>query len=225
MIRFFDQELKLRMWFEHFRIGPIQSISFTYTTSDYSPPSFSTNTTFKQNESTLSQPPFSTLDFTLSSSQAVIAHAAHSGQQISIIKRDSPTAIYALDTHPFDHKVCFANASGRLQLWDYQYKTIVTSVQHTYDNAVTQLRYNHNANFIAVGYANGELTLCDALSLESILKAPFHYAKTAILLIEFSPISTYLATAVRIFIIDFEDFLFVGRRLYRICLSTKFIEY
>ena len=198
IIRFFDQELKLRMWFEHFRIGPIQSISFTYTTSDYSPPAFSTNTTYKQNESTLNQPTFSTLDFTLSSSQAVIAHVTHSGQQISIVKRDSPSAIYALDTHPFDHKICFANASGRLQLWDYQQKTIITSIQRTHDNAVTQLRYNHNANYIAVGYANGELTLCDALSLESILKAPFHYAKTAILFIEFSPSSTYLATAVRI---------------------------
>jgi WD40 repeat protein len=188
------------MWFEHFRIGPIQSLSFTYTTSDYSPAPLSMTTTYKQNESTLAQPLFSSLDFTISSAQAVIAHVTHSGQQISIIKRDSPSAIYALDTHPFDHKLCFANASGRLQIWDYENKNIITSVQHTHDNAVTQLRYNHNANFIAVGYANGELTLCDALSLESILKAPFHYAKTAILFIEFSPTSTYLATAVRIFI-------------------------
>jgi WD40 repeat protein len=186
------------MWFEHFRIGPIQSISFTYTTSDYSPTLYSLNTTYKQNESTLTQPVFSTLDFTLSSSHAVIAHVTHSGQQISIIKRDSPTAIYALDTHPFEHKLCFANASGRLQLWDYQQKNIITTVQLIHDNAVTQLRYNHNANFIAVGYANGQLTLCDALSLESILKAPFHYAKTAILFIQFSQTSTYLATAVRL---------------------------
>jgi WD40 repeat protein len=185
------------MWFEHFRIGPIQSISFTYTTSDYSSPLYSLNPTYKQNESTLNQPPFSTLDFTLSSSNAVIAHVTHSGQNISIIKRDSSTAIYALDTHPFEHKLCFANTSGRLQLWDYQQKTIISTVQRTHDNAVTQLRYNHNANFIAVGYANGQLTLCDALSLESILKAPFHYAKAAILFIEFSQTSTYLATAVR----------------------------
>ncbi|CAF5050313.1 unnamed protein product, partial [Rotaria sp. Silwood1] len=35
-------------------------------------------------------------------------------------KRDSATAIYALDADPFQHKLCFANASGRLQLWDYQ---------------------------------------------------------------------------------------------------------
>jgi hypothetical protein len=185
------------MWFEHFRIGPIQSISFTYTTSDYSPSSQSSNITHKNNESTLNQPPFSTLDFTLSSSNAVIAHITHSGQHISIIKRDSPTAIYALDTHPFEHKLCFANASGRLQLWDYQQKMIITTIQRTQDNAVTQLRYNHNASFIAVGYANGQLTLCDALSLESVLKAPFHYAKTGIVFIEFSEGSTYLATAVR----------------------------
>jgi WD40 repeat protein len=186
------------MWFEHFRIGPIESISFTYTTSDFSPPSYPTIPTFKQNESTLNQPPFSTLDFTLSSSHAVIAHVTRSGQQISIIKRDSSTAIHALDTHPFEQKLCFANASGRLQLWDYQQKSIITTVQRIRDNPVTQLRYNHNANFIAVGYANGQLILCDALSLESILKAPFHYAKAAILFIEFSQTSTYLATAVRI---------------------------
>ncbi|CAF0866926.1 unnamed protein product [Rotaria sordida] len=194
IIRFFDQELKLCMWFEHFRIGPIESISFTYTTSDYSPPHIS-NPTQKHNESTLVQPLFSSFDFTLSSSHAVIAHVTHSGQQISIIKRDSSTAIYALDTHPFEPKLCYANASGRLQLWDYQQKTIVTSAQHAHDNAITQLRYNHNANLIAVGYSNGQLTLCDALSLESILKAPFQYAKAAILFIEFSQTSTYLATA------------------------------
>ncbi|CAF3989733.1 unnamed protein product, partial [Rotaria sp. Silwood1] len=57
-------------------------------------------------------------------------------------KRDSATAIYALDADPFQHKLCFANAS---------------------DNVITQLCYNHNANFIAVGYSNGELTLCGAL--------------------------------------------------------------
>ena len=196
VIRFFDQELKLRMWFEHYRIGSIQSISFTYTTSDFVQSS-STNPTSKQNESTLPQPTFSTLDFTLSSTQAVMAHVTHSGHDISIIKRDSPSAIYALDTHPFEHKLCYANTSGRLQLWDYHHKTIVTSGQHAHDNAITQLRYNHNGNYIAVGYINGQLTLCDALSLENILKAPFHYAKTAIVMIEFSPMSAYLATAVR----------------------------
>jgi len=216
------------MWFEHFRIGPIQSISFTYTTSDYSSSSYLLNPTYKQNESTLAQTLFSTLDFTISSSHAVIAHVTHSGQSISIIKRDSPTAIYALDTHPFQHKLCFGNASGRLQLWDYQQKNLITTCQRTHDNAITQLRYNHNANFIAVGYANGQLTLCDALSLESILKAPFHYAKTAILFIEFSHKSTYLATAVNLipYICNF-DFVVVfslGRRLYSICLSTKFIK-
>ncbi|CAF3646020.1 unnamed protein product, partial [Rotaria sp. Silwood2] len=31
------------MWFEHFRIGPIQSISCGYTTSDYYPSSYSLN--------------------------------------------------------------------------------------------------------------------------------------------------------------------------------------
>ncbi|UJR34201.1 hypothetical protein I4U23_021607 [Adineta vaga] len=195
VVRFFDQELKLRMWFEHIRIGPIQSLSFTYTTSDFTPPPLSATLNYKQNESTLQQPPFATLDFTVSSTQAVIAHVTHSGQQVSIVKRDSPTAIYALDTHPFQHKLCFANASGRLQLWDYEQKSIITTVQRTHDNAVTQLRYNHNANYIAVGYADGKLTICDALSLESILKEPFQYAKAAIVLIEFSNSSDYLATA------------------------------
>ncbi len=203
-VRFFDQELKLRMWFEHFRVGPIQSISFTSTTSDYTSPALPGNLVFKNNESTLDQPPFFSLDFTIVSSDAVIAHVTHSGQQISIIKRDSSSAVFALDTHPFEHKVCFANAHGRLQLWDYQEKALIT----TEGNAVSQLRYNHNASLIAVGYADGQLTLCDALSLESLLKAPFHYAKTAIEFIEFSSNSTYLATAVRI--IRFVRFLVIS---------------
>ena len=185
------------MWFEHFRIGPIQSVSFTYTTSDYSPSSLPKNIVYKNHESTLAQPPFSTLDFTISSADAVIAHVTHSGQQVAIVKRDSSTAVYALDTHPFEHKLCFANAAARLQLWDYQQKVLIRSVEHSPNNAVTQLRFNHNANLIAVGYANGQLTICDALSLESLLKAPFHYAKAAIILIQFSETSTYLATAVR----------------------------
>ncbi|CAF5127794.1 unnamed protein product, partial [Rotaria sp. Silwood1] len=54
-------------------------------------------------------------------------------------------------------------------------KIIVTNLQRAQDNVITQLCYNHNANFIAV--------------------ASFHYAKTAILFIEFSKKSTYLATA------------------------------
>ena len=196
VVRFFDQELKLRMWFEHFRIGSIQSISFTYVTSDFSPSPLPNNGVYKNHEATLQQPPFFSLDFTLSSLDAVIAHVTHSGQHISIIKRDSPSPVYALDTHPFDHKLCFANATGRLQLWDYQEKILIKSAQHAHDNPITQLRYNHNAGMIAVGYADGQLTLCDALSLESILKAPFHYAKSPIVFIEFSQLSTYLATAV-----------------------------
>ncbi|CAF4112056.1 unnamed protein product [Rotaria sp. Silwood1] len=39
-------------------------------------------------------------------------------------------------------------------------KIILTNLQRAQDNAITQLCYNHNANFIAVGYSNGELTLC-----------------------------------------------------------------
>ena len=187
------------MWFEHFRIGPIQSVSFTSVTSDYSSPPLPSHVVFKNNEATLPQPPFSTLDFTLSSSDAAIAHVTHSGQQISIIKRDSSSAVYALDTHPSEHKLVFANSEGRLQLWDYHEKTLISTAQHTRDQAVTQIRYNHNASLLAVGYQNGQLNLCDALSLESFLKAPFHYAKSAIQFIEFSSTSTYLATAVRPF--------------------------
>ena len=104
--------------------------------------------------------------------------------------------------------MCFPNAHGRLQLWDYKEKELITTVQRGEGNAVSQLRYNHNASLIAVGYADGQLTLCDALSLESLLKAPFHYAKTAIQFIEFSPNSTYLATAVRI--IRFVRFLVIS---------------
>ncbi|CAF3033682.1 unnamed protein product [Rotaria sp. Silwood2] len=105
----------------------------------------------------------------------------------------STISIYALDTHPFQHKLCFTNASGRSQLWDYQEKVIITSLQCTHDKAVTQLRYNHNGNFIAIGYTNGQMTLCDALSLESIVNVPFLYGKTANLFIQFSPKSIYLA--------------------------------
>ena len=185
------------MWFDHFRIGPIQSVSFTYTTSDFSPSSLPKNIVYKNHESTLAQPPFSTLDFIISSADALIAHVTDSGQQVAIVKRDSSTAVYALDTHPFEHKLCFANAAARLQLWDYEQKVLIRSIEHSPNNAVTQLRFNHNANLIAVGYANGQLTICDALSLESLLQAPFHYAKSPISLIQFSDTSTYLATAVR----------------------------
>ncbi|CAF1189811.1 unnamed protein product [Didymodactylos carnosus] len=193
IIRFFDQELKLRMWYQHFKLGPIKSISFTFTTTDYTPTE-TVDDKDLENETTLAQPKFITPDYIISSTTACIGHISSSGSKIQIIKRDSDSAIYALVTHPFESKLCFGNCNGRLQLWDYDVKQLITSAVAT-KVAVTSLQYNHNASCLAIGYRNGELQLCDPLSLESILRAPFKYARSSIEIIQFSNDSNYLATA------------------------------
>ena len=50
--------------------------------------------------------------------------------------------------------------------------------------------------FLAVGFRNGHLQIVDSISLEDCLKVPFTYSKDAILHMEFSHDSTFLATAV-----------------------------
>jgi len=51
---------------------------------------------------------------------------------------------------------------------------------------------------LAVGFTNGALAVMDALTMNELLKKPFHYARDAITSIAFSHDSVYFATAVSI---------------------------
>ncbi|CAF0988367.1 unnamed protein product [Adineta steineri] len=140
---------------------------------------------------------------------------------LATLSQQSPQIISIWDwTAENDKPLCALELKREYSNQHYlQFNPLITTVHRIQDNAVTQLRYNHSANYIAVGYADGKLTICDALSLESVLQAPFHYAKAAIHLIEFSNTSDYLATAEEDFTISVyrqnlnseEIYTFLGR--------------
>lgn len=191
-VRFVDQKLHIVMWYRHLNIGPINSLSFSKASKDY-------NVVFDidevDNDATVEYKKFFCRDFLISSTNAVIGFVTKSGTGVDIITRQSDNSVFCMACHPMLPRLCFGNHNGYIQLWDYEKKVMISSRNFAKNSQISSLKFDTRGNYIAVGFKNGQLQLCDSISLSDCLKQPFSYSKAKIEHIEFSPDSEYLATA------------------------------
>jgi hypothetical protein len=123
-VRFVDQKLHVVMWYKHFNMGPINSLSFSKATKDY-------NVVFDieevENDATVEFKKFFCKDFLISTTTAAIGFVTNSGTNVEVISRQSDSPVFALCCHPFLPRLCFGNTNGYLQLWDYEKKVLISS--------------------------------------------------------------------------------------------------
>jgi cilia- and flagella-associated protein 251 len=192
-VRFIDQHLHILMWYKHFKLGSIQSLSFSTTTKDYAQ-TYSLEPI--ESDATIEYKKFLCKDFLVNTKTSVIGFVTKSGTDIRIVSQSTDGEVHGVACHPHLPRVCFGDYNGTLQLWDYDTKSIICS-RHFAKAAyqVHSLRFNPQGNHIVVGFRNGHVQIVDAISLDDCLLHPFTYSKEAITHIEFAHDSSFMATA------------------------------
>jgi len=173
-------------------MGPINAISFSKNSKEYKV-DYDMNAV--ENDATVEYNKFLSGDFLISTSSAVIGYITMSGTNIEVIIRQSDSSVVGLACHPVLPRICFGNHSGYLQLVDYEKKIVISTRNFSRNSSISCIKFDTIGNYIAVGFRNGHLNICDSITLDDCLKAPFTYAKQTIEHIEFSSTSEFLATA------------------------------
>ena len=196
-VRFIDQKLHILMWYKHFNIGPINSLSFSKTSKEYNVP-FDIDAI--ENDATVEYNKFFCKDFLINTTSSVIGYVTKSGTDVEVISRHSnistPTnSVFGVTCHPNLPRICFGNHNGYLQLWDYEQKMLISARSFPKGCPISSIKFDANGSYIAVGFTNGQLRIVDSITLDDCLKKAFSYSKQHIEHIEFSEDSEYLATA------------------------------
>ncbi|RNA14704.1 WD repeat-containing 66 [Brachionus plicatilis] len=208
-VKFVDQQLHILMWFKHFNLGPINSLSFSQTTKDFKP---TIDFSVVDNDATIEYEKFVCKDFIIGATTGVVGHITQSGSKIDIISKASDNSVIALDTHPSLTRICFGNSTGYLQLWDYETKIMLCSRNFNRSLQITCIKFNPKGDLIAIGFHNGQMQIIDSISLDDCLNSPFIYSKDSITHIEFSEDSSFLATAEADFTVSVYKYNFMSDR-------------
>ncbi|XP_025089746.1 cilia- and flagella-associated protein 251-like isoform X2 [Pomacea canaliculata] len=189
-VKFFDQDLKLIYWYQHFNLGPITSVSFAAN------PRFQPiqNNNYPS-DTTIARQKFVVQDFVVGTSIATIGSITADGSKVKIIQNEHDAAVHGLSTHPYLPLVAIGSYSGLLKIWNYETKETIVSQNFESGNAVHCFAYDPKGAYLVVGFTNGTVRVLDSLTLKDELAEPFNYARGAITHIAFSPDSLFFATA------------------------------
>ncbi|PAA87973.1 hypothetical protein BOX15_Mlig030593g1, partial [Macrostomum lignano] len=208
-VKFFDQNLQLLYWYQHFKFGPVSSISFKYQSlpaqtgaaNDDDRLSLKSQPTMDplyDTDATIPANPFFVRDFVIGTSSAVFANVDVRESRAHIIHRDFDAAVRAIDVHPTMTKIAIGGKSGYLKIWNYQTKLTECS-RHIEGkasfSAIRCIKFDPAGEFLAVGHEGGLLRILDADTLSDVMEENFHYSRECITHIVFSDDSRYLATA------------------------------
>ena len=127
-VRFIDQHLHILMWYKHFKLGPINSLSFAQTTKDYTG-HLSYPLEPIENDATIQYNKFLCKDFLVNTKNSCIAYVTKSGTGIKIISQSTDSQVHGLACHPTLPRVCYGDYNGVLQLWDYEHKRMICARQ------------------------------------------------------------------------------------------------
>lgn len=185
------------MWYKHFNVGPINSLSFSKTSKEYNVPY---DIDAIENDATVEYNKFICKDFLISTSSFVIAFVTKSGTNVEVISRNSnvnspQNAVFGISCHQSLPRICFGNYNGYIQLWDYEKKMLISARSFTKGCLISSIKFDASGSYIAVGFTNGQLRIINSITLDDCLKKAFSYSKQKIEIIEFSDDSEYLATA------------------------------
>uniref|UniRef100_A0A8C3TFI9 Cilia- and flagella-associated protein 251 n=1 Tax=Chelydra serpentina TaxID=8475 RepID=A0A8C3TFI9_CHESE len=187
-IKFYDGQLQLVNWYSHFKLGPIQSISFSKN-----PPSPASNNSDYSSSCTINGQPFIIRNFILSTLDATVLHITAEGTKLDKLMEEAKEAVNAIVCHPSQPLIAIGSHCGLLKVWDYmQTKYLISRI---FPGASIQcLSYDPEGSFLAAGFTDGSVYILDSISLEDDCKE-FKYSRGPVTQISFSHDSQYLATA------------------------------
>ncbi|KAL7986664.1 hypothetical protein Chor_012947 [Crotalus horridus] len=188
-VKFYDGDLQLVHWYSQFKLGPIQSFSFSKK-----PPSPEDVTKYPES-CTLSGQPFIVRNFILATVDAVVIHVKTEGTQVTKCLEEPKDAVHAVICHPCKPLLAKGSYCGLLKVWSYLLNKYLVS-RIFKGESISSLCYNHDGSLLAAGFLNGGLYILDAISLENDHPEPFQFSKGPITIMSFSHNSEYLATAV-----------------------------
>ncbi|KAK9391741.1 WD repeat-containing protein 66 [Crotalus adamanteus] len=187
-VKFYDGDLQLVHWYSQFKLGPIQSFSFSKK-----PPSPEDVTKYPES-CTLSGQPFIVRNFILATVDAVVIHVKTEGTQVTKCLEEPKDAVHAVICHPCKPLLAKGSYCGLLKVWSYLLNKYLIS-RIFKGESISSLCYNHDGSLLAAGFLNGGLYILDAISLENDHPEPFQFSKGPITIMSFSHNSEYLATA------------------------------
>ncbi|XP_074828873.1 cilia- and flagella-associated protein 251 isoform X4 [Natator depressus] len=187
-IKFYDGQLQLVNWYSHFKLGPIQSISFSKN-----PPSPASNNSDYSSSCTINGQPFIIRNFILSTLDATVLHVTAEGTKLDKLMEEAKEAVNAIACHPSQHLIAIGSHCGLLKVWDFvQTKYLISRI--FMGASIQCLSYDPEGSFLAAGFTDGSVYILDSISLENDCKE-FKYSRGPVTQISFSHDSQYLATA------------------------------
>ncbi|XP_037735051.1 cilia- and flagella-associated protein 251 isoform X1 [Chelonia mydas] len=187
-IKFYDGQLQLVNWYSHFKLGPIQSISFSKN-----PPSPASNNSDYSSSCTINGQPFIIRNFILSTLDATVLHVTAEGTKLDKLMEEAKEAVNAIACHPSQHLIAIGSHCGLLKVWDFvQTKYLISRI--FMGASIQCLSYDPEGSFLAAGFTDGSVYILDSISLENDCKE-LKYSKGPVTQISFSHDSQYLATA------------------------------
>ncbi|XP_074868746.1 cilia- and flagella-associated protein 251 isoform X2 [Carettochelys insculpta] len=187
-IKFYDSHLQLVNWYSHFKLGPIQSISFSKTS-----PSPASNNSDYSRSCTINGQPFIIRNFILSTLDAMVLHVTAEGTKLDKLMEEAKEAVNAIACHPDQPLIAVGSHCGLLKVWDcMQTKYLVSRIFR--GASIQCLSYDPEGSFLAAGFTDGTVSILDSISLEDDRKE-FKYSRGPVTHISFSHDSQYLATA------------------------------
>nr|XP_056715073.1 cilia- and flagella-associated protein 251 [Euleptes europaea] len=187
-IKFYDGSLQLLHWYSQFKLGPIQSISFSKK------PVCPLNASQFPSSSTLTGQPLIVRNFILSTSDGVVVHVMTEGMKVTKCLEEPNGAVHAIACHPTKPLLAKGSICGLLKVWDYKIdKYLVSRIFK--GQSIRSICYNHDGSLLAVGFTDGTVYILDSISLEDDTLEPYRYSKGQVIHMCFSHDSQYLATA------------------------------
>ncbi|XP_061458549.1 cilia- and flagella-associated protein 251 [Rhineura floridana] len=187
-VKFYDGDLQLQHWYSQFKVGPIQSISFSKK------PACPVDLSKYPSSCTLSGHPFVVRNFILATSDALVIHVKTEGMKISKCLEEPKYAVHAITCHPSKPLMAKGSFCGLLKVWNYKINKYLVS-RIFKGESIRSLCYNHDGSLLAAGFTDGSVYILDSISLESDCPEPFQYSSSPVTLMSFSHNSQYLATA------------------------------
>lgn len=191
-MRFFDQTCRAMGWSEDIAAGAVGSISFGL--QEAPPPSLDEHDVAAA--TTLETFAAAVPNFAVATtSGSVVLVTTGSELAAELVTHFQADAVAAMAAHPQLPRVAVAGRGGMIQVWDYEQGGEVCSRSLGAGLVPSAMSYSPDGHILALGFADGQLWLLDALALAPLTeRTRFRVANDSVTQLVFSQTGEYLAS-------------------------------
>lgn len=170
-VRFYDQQFKIRAWFEELDLNSIMSVSFSFTEPEEAQDLLD-DSLEEQDQKLLKteEPPFRCSKFIVADKMAEVQicraeqfESIHENKPKDSIVQSISKPIRCIAVHPIDPYLAIAGKDGFFSIWNYVTKEkIPIDYNHNYQHKdPTKMEYTPDGKCLIVGYENGIIRFLD----------------------------------------------------------------